>query len=387
MGKFTRLNTVDRTKDSLLRQLDLGLLVDVLALLAVSLAAIASATYSLNPGDRLYYVRRQILWICLGSVAAILVRAVDYRTLVAWGRPLYLLNLAMLAAVMVIGKEAQGAQRWIQLGPFPFQPSEMAKLLLIISLAGHLGHREEPIRSWRQMIPYAVHVGPPLLLVLLQPDLGTSLVLLAILFGMLYAAGVPGQRLVLLVGTGLGTVAAVIVGHFRWGLPLPLRDYQLNRLLVFLEPGRDPLGAGYHLAQSKIAIGSGALWGKGLFFGTQNQLNFLPNRHTDFIFSVIGEELGFVGGIVVLGLYFYLIYRILQAGVAARDPQGSLLCVGVASMFVFHVLVNIGMTVGIMPVTGIPLPFVSYGGSNLLTGMMALGLVLNVHGRRRRIRF
>lgn len=370
-----------------LRGLDLGLLVATAGLIAFSLAAIASASYSMNPGDRFYFVRRQALWLAVALAAGVAARLVDYRLLVAWAAPLYLLNLGLLGAVLVVGREAQGAQRWIALGPFDFQPSEVAKLIMIITLASHLGRREVPLRGLREALPYVLHVSVPLLFVLVQPDLGTSLVLGAVLLGMLYAAGVPGGRLAAVMGAGLSVAALSIWAHLTRGFPLPLREYQLNRLLVFLQPGRDPLGAGYHLLQSKIAIGSGDFWGKGLFYGTQNQLNFLPNRHTDFIFSVIGEELGFAGGIAVLGLYCYLVYRILQAARLAGDSQGGFLCVGVASMLSFHVLVNVGMTVGIMPITGIPLPFVSYGGSSLVTSMAGVGLVLNVYGRRFRLRF
>ncbi|MEW6545303.1 MAG: rod shape-determining protein RodA [Bacillota bacterium] len=378
--------TVSRPR-AWLRNLDLGLVGATAGLVVFSLAAIASASYSMNPDDRLFFVRRQALWLLVAVAVAVLTRLVDYRVIVAWAAPLYLVNLALLAAVLVVGREAQGAQRWIPLGPFDLQPSELAKLLTIVTLAAHLGRREVPLRGLREALPYVAHVLVPLLLIVVQPDLGTSLVLGAVLLGMLYAAGVPGGRLVAMVGAGLSVAALAIWAHLTWGFPLPLRDYQLNRLLVFLQPGRDPLGAGYHLLQSKIAIGSGDFWGKRLFYGTQNQLNFLPNRHTDFIFSVIGEELGFAGGIAVLGLYCYLVYRVLRVARLAGDVHGGLLCVGVASMLAFHVLVNVGMTMGIMPITGIPLPFISYGGSSLVTSMMGIGLVLNVYGRRQRIRF
>lgn len=370
-----------------LRDLEPGILAGVAGLVTFSLAAIASASYSMNPDDRFFFVRRQLLWLLLAVVAAAVVRVIDYRVLVAWAGPLYVLNLALLGVVVLVGREAQGAQRWIPLGSFAFQPSELAKFTVIVTLAAHLGRREAPLRGLLEAVPYVLHVALPMLLILLQPDLGTSLVLGAVLLGMLYAAGVPGGRLAAVVVAGVLLVAGAIWAHFAWGFPLPLREYQLNRLLVFLQPGRDPLGAGYHLLQSKIAIGSGDFWGKGLFYGTQNQLNFLPNRHTDFIFSVIAEELGFAGGIALLGLYCYVVYRIARVARVAPDLRGGLICVGVATMLTFHVLVNVGMTMGIMPVTGIPLPFVSYGGSALVSSMMAVGLVLNVYGRRHRIRF
>jgi rod shape determining protein RodA len=223
--------------------------------------------------------------------------------------------------------------------------------------------------------------------VLKQPDLGTSLAFVAITLGILVAAGAPGRILAPIVVAGLGSVIGAVVAHFRWGLPLPLEDYQLKRLIVFTNPGIDPLGSGYQLRQSIIAIGSGRLVGKGLFAGTQNQLRFLPFQHTDFIFSVIGEELGFIGGIAVLTLYLFVLWRGLRIAAMARDYFGALLSVGVVSMLAFHILINVGMTLGMMPVTGIPLPFMSYGGNSMITNMAAVGLLLNVYMRRHKIVF
>jgi rod shape determining protein RodA len=221
-------------------------------------------------------------------------------------------------------------------------------------------------------------VGIPFLLVLKQPDLGTSLVFLAIVFGMMFVAGISLRHLGAIVGAGL--VFMPIFWHF-------LKDYQKKRLTVFLDPNVDPLGSGYHIIQSKIAIGSGMLFGKGLFNGTQSQLNFLPENHTDFIFAVIGEELGFVGATIILLLYLVLLYRGIKIAGAARDNFGTLLATGITSMIAFHLLVNVGMTAGIMPVTGIPLPLMSYGVSALTTNLVSIGILLNIYMRRQKILF
>ncbi|MGE5542328.1 MAG: rod shape-determining protein RodA, partial [Bacillota bacterium] len=316
-----------------------------------------------------------------------IVVSIDYSDLLRFSRVVYILNLGLLASVMVAGRTTLGAQRWIQIGPVPVQPSELAKLCVITTLAAALSRRESETCGWPQIISAFIHIALPMALVLRQPDLGTSLVFMAIAFGMLFAAGAPGRALGFLIVAGLGGITGAIVAHFRWGFPLPLEEYQLKRLIVFTNPGIDPLGSGYQLRQSMIAIGSGRLVGKGLFAGTQNQLRFLPFQHTDFIFSVIGEELGFIGGMAILALYLFVLWRGLRIASMARDSFGALLAVGVVSMLAFHILINIGMTVGMMPVTGIPLPFMSYGGTSLITNMAGIGLLINVYMRRHKIVF
>jgi rod shape determining protein RodA len=287
-------------------------------------------------------------------------------------------NLALLALTDLTGRTALGAQRWLAVGPLSLQPSELSKLALIVTLAWSLSRRSSPPSRWAELVPYLLHTAPLVLLVFLQPDLGTALSFLAILLGMLWAAGVPRGQLAGLVAAGL------VASPLAWPL---LKPYQRTRLLAFLDPGADPLGAGYNLIQSKIAIGSGGVWGKGLFAGTQNTLQFLPMQHTDFVFAVIGEELGFVGAVGVLLLFCLWLWRVLQVASSARDSFGSYLCVGVASMVAFHVLVNVGMTVGLAPATGIPLPFVSYGGTALVAQLAGVGLVLSVAARRSKILF
>jgi len=300
----------------------------------------------------------------------------DYKILQRYGNHFYVFNLILLILVMLVGQTALGAQRWIALGPISVQPSEFSKLIMIIALAAMLEKRGGKINTITDLAPVAAYVGVPFLLVLKQPDLGTSLVFLAIFFGMVFVAGV---RLRLLLGIfGAGLAAMPVLWHF-------LKDYQKMRIMVFMDPNVDPLGAGYHIIQSKIAIGSGMLFGKGLFGGTQSQLNFLPENHTDFIFSVVGEELGFVGCAILLLLYLVVLWRGIRIAQDASDMFGRLLAVGITSMIAFHVLINVGMTMGIMPVTGIPLPLMSV--SSLTTNIMAIAILLNIQLRRQKLLF
>lgn len=375
----------------LLRNLDSSLMFAVFFLMVLGVIIVGSATKA----HELYYVKRQWAWIALGWTLILAVLTTDYNGWARYSSVIYWTNVGLLTAVMVLGRTALGAQRWLGLphpvkGPVFIQPSEFAKLAIIVTLACLLA-RQGRIRTWTDFLPSALHVGLPMALILLQPDLGTSLVFIAIIIGMLFLAGAPLGKLAMIFGGGFLAVAGTVWFEMKYLLPLgkefPLKAYQLRRLVIFLNPEQDKLGDGYHIIQSKIAIGSGGIFGKGLFQGTQNQLNFLPEQHTDFIFSVIGEELGLIGGIVLLSLFFFVIYRSFQVAGAAKDKFGMLLAVGVGSMFFFHVLVNIGMTVGVMPVTGIPLPFVSYGGSSMLTNAISVGMLLNVYMRRHKIMF
>jgi len=313
----------------------------------------------------------------------------DYEKLAKHMWFLYVLNFLMLAAVIVMGYSTLGAQRWIQLGPVQVQPSEFSKLIIIITFASFLVDRGERLNRLRDLIPCFIFVGVPLLLILKQPDLGTSLVFVAIMFGMLYIAGARSALLAAVIIIALVLILGWLMAHYYYDVWVPLKDYQFNRLVAFLDPWKYWNEDGYQVIQSQIAIGSGGLWGKGLYQGSQSQLNFLPGpeQHTDFIFSVVGEEIGFKGAVALFVLYFIILFRGLSIAAEARNKLGALLAVGVVSMFTFQIAVNIGMTVGIMPVTGIPLPFFSYGGSSLLTNMAALGLLLNVYMRRQKIIF
>jgi len=360
----------------LLRYLDWPLLAATVALVAGGAVVLFSAVQ--NTASPWEFVRTRVLHALVGLLVMALLAAVDYQAIARVWRPILGTTLFLLVAVLVIGRTSMGAQRWLPLGPLGgFQPSELAKLALIITLAAHIdGHRE--LGSARTLVPVLVHAAVPAILVIRQPDLGTSMVLAAIIAAMLFAAGASLRTLGAL---GVGTAAVVPVA---WQM---LHDYQRRRLLVFIDPSADPLGAGYALIQSKIAVGSGQLFGKGLLHGTQNLLHFIPEQHTDFIFTVIGEELGFIGAIVMLGLFGLWLWRGMAIAAQAKDRLGMLMAVGVVAMIAFHVFVNVGMTVGLMPITGIPLPFISHGGSALTMMMGATGLLLNVGMRRKKILF
>lgn len=363
----------------LLRRTDLTLIVAAVAIVIMSLVIIGSATHVNTPSEeRYWFVQRQGISIVIDIALAAFLMNFDYKILQRYGNHFYVFNLILLILVMLVGQTALGAQRWIALGPISIQPSEFSKLIMIIALAAMLEKRGGKINTITDLAPVAAYVGVPFLLVLKQPDLGTSLVFLAIFFGMVFVAGV---RLRLLLGIfGAGLAAMPVLWHF-------LKDYQKMRIMVFMDPNVDPLGAGYHIIQSKIAIGSGMLFGKGLFGGTQSQLNFLPENHTDFIFSVVGEELGFVGCAILLLLYLVVLWRGIRIAQDASDMFGRLLAVGITSMIAFHVLINVGMTMGIMPVTGIPLPLMSYGVSSLTTNIMAITILLNIQLRRQKLLF
>ncbi|MBP2653287.1 MAG: rod shape-determining protein RodA [Firmicutes bacterium] len=363
----------------LLRNLDFTIIVTTGILILISLVIIGSATHINTPSEeRYWFVQRQGMFAVANIVLVFVMLHFDYKSLSKYANVLYGINLVMLLAVMFVGQSALGAQRWIQLGPISIQPSEFSKIIMIISLAHLLDKKTGKMNSFKEIIPVFIYIGVPFLLVLKQPDLGTSLVFLAILFGMIFVAGISLKHLGAIAAAGVAFMP--IFWHF-------LKDYQKKRLTVFLDPNADPLGSGYHIIQSKIAIGSGMLFGKGLFGGTQSQLNFLPENHTDFIFAVIGEELGFIGACIILLLYFILLYRSVKVAGAARDNFGMLLATGISSMMTFHLLVNVGMTAGIMPVTGIPLPFMSYGVSSLTTNMVSIGILLNIYMRRQKIMF
>ena len=361
-----------------LKRLDYPLLIASLMIIIYSLIIISSATHINTPSeDRFWYVQRQGLFAVLNIVFAAFFLNFDYRGLQQYGKKLYIFNLVMLLAVMFFGHAALGAQRWIQIGPISIQPSEFSKLIMIICMAAVLESRMGTLNSLRDLFPIAIYIGIPFVLVLKQPDLGTSLVFMAIFFGMVIACGIRWRILVGIIMAGLASFP--ILWNFVF------KEYQKTRLTVFLDPNIDPLGSGYHIIQSKIAIGSGMLFGKGIFQGTQSQLNFLPENHTDFIFAVVGEEFGFVGAAVLLLLYLIVMMRGIQIAREAGDMFGRLLAVGITSMLAFHVLVNVGMTTGIMPVTGIPLPLMSYGVSALTTNIFAIAILLNVNMRKNKL--
>lgn len=371
----------------MLKKLDYNFLSSVILMLGLSLLVLSSATANIG-SDPLFYVKKQLLWIVLGLAAALAVVSFDYTKLLRYQHPIYGILLVLLAIVMVIGHASHGKQQWIALGPFLFQPSELGKIMVIICFAAFLVKRQGELQRLRDLIPCFLYFSIPLGLVVAQGDLGTALVFIAICFGMLYLAGARPALLLEILGGGLALVVAALALHFSpLHLPLPLEEYQIKRLIVFINPYWDPQGAGYNILQSLVAIGSGGFWGKGLYHGSQVQLNFLPEHHTDFIFSVVGEELGFLGAGFVLFLYYTIVSRTIRATFEAKDLFGRLIIGGILSMWLFHILQNIGMTIGLMPITGIPLPFLSYGGSFMLTNMICVGLILNIHLRREKMLF
>jgi rod shape determining protein RodA len=375
----------------LFKKLDQTLLAVVALIIIFSLITIYSATKddALLKNDFV----KQIINIIVGLVAMIFMLNISYEDLAKHMKPLYILNLLLLGAVIFMGDSALGAQRWIEIGPFRFQPSEFSKLIIIICFAAFLNSRQGKLNRLRDLLPCFAFIGVPTILILKQPDLGTSLVFMAIMFGMLFAAGARPWLLALLIVGGLAFVSLWIWAHFwfeansAYNVWIPLKDYQLRRLTIFINPWADWLGDGYHVIQSQIAIGQGGLFGRGLFQGSQTHGDFLPIQDTDFIFSVVGEELGFAGAVTLLFLFFVLIYRCIFIAVNAKDNFGFLLSVGVISMLTFHIFINVGMTTGIMPVTGIPLPMFSYGGSNMITNLAALGLLLNINMKKQNILF
>lgn len=371
-----------------LKGLDLNFLLVIGILLGLNLLVLSSAAIT-APHGAAYYMERQALFIVLGLVAAgVITFAFDYSKLHQWRHAIYAVMLVMLLAVRLLGNKANGATRSISFLSFDLQSSEFAKIMIIVCFASYLSRRQGELQRLKDLAPCFLYFAVPFLLVFIQPDLGTSLVFIVIFFGMLYLAGARPSLLLKLLGGGLAVIFLALALHFSpLHVPLPLQDYQLSRLVVFINPYSDPQGDGYHIIQSLVAVGSGGLWGKGLYHGSQVQSNFLPEHYTDFIFSVIGEELGFLGAGVLLVLYYNLIARAQAMAFQSRDTFGRLMIGGILFMWLFHILENIGMTIGIMPVTGIPLPFMSYGGSFMLTNLIAVGLILNVYMRKELLLF
>jgi len=319
---------------------------------------------------------RGLMWAGIAVVAFIVATAFDYRWLKTFAWPVYAIQLGLLVLTLLIGDGVGGSARWVSVGPFTFQFSELAKILMIIVLANYLSAQQASLDSLSAIVGACLLVGPPLLLVMLQPDLGTSMVFGAILAGMLWMSGASLKWLTVLAA---GVVAMVPIA---W--TYVLRDYQKDRLTAFLSADKDIQGAGYQLYQSQIAIGSGGWVGKGLTNGTQAQGDFLPVQTTDFVFAILAEELGFIGGMVLFGLFIALLWRVLVAGWRSRDPFGTMFAAGLASMILFQLVVNVGMVMGIMPITGIPLPFVTHGGASLVSMALGLGILQSINIRQTR---
>ena len=365
------------------RNVDAPILVGLVVLSAASIAIISAASAA-SGQNGFHYPVLQAAWVLLGAVVILFALSQDYLVYPFLTPYLYWVTLGVLVGVLVVGHSALGSERWISIGPFQLQPSEFAKVVIILTLADYLARHQGKLNSLKDLVVPFVYVIVPVVLILKQPDLGTSLVFMAILFGMLLVAGAPIRYLVLIYGGGLALVVGAVYLHYRFGIPVPLHDYQLKRLVAFLNPNADPLGSGYNIIQSKIAVGSGGLLGTGALV---RQLSFLPENRTDFIFAALGEETGFLGSLGVLVIYLVLLWRATAIASAAKDFYGTLLVVGAISMFAFQVLENAGMAMGLMPVAGVPLPFFSYGGSAFLADSIVIGILLNVGMRRRKILF
>ena len=318
---------------------------------------------------------RQMLWLALGCLAYIGAAAFDYRRLRVFAPGLYAVMLLMLVAVHLIGRSALGARRWLSVAGFPLEPSELSKLLLLIVLAAHLSRYER--LTWRGFVGALLLVAPGAYLILTQPDLGTTIVIVAVLLGLLYIGGARPLHWAVIAGSAAAAIPL---------LPHVLHGYQKQRLEIFFDPSKDPLGAGYNLLQARIAVGAGGLFGQGWLHGLQGQLGFVPERATDFVFAVFAEQFGLLGSLVLLAIFGALLLRLLHSAAVAPDRFGQLVVSGVAVMLFIQVVENVGMNIGVLPIAGIPLPFISYGGSATVTSLAALGVVQSVVMRRRTVK-
>jgi len=396
--------------------LDTVLVVAIIVLLGAGLLAIYSATRSTDSKIFEGNFLKQVAWSVLGLVALALTLLFPVRFFEKIAYGLYGLSLILLVAILFVGHGASGASRWLVVGPLWLQPSEISKFALVLALARYLSRERRDLEKIHDLVVTVAFVIAPLILVLKQPDLGTSLVYFAVLLPMLYWAGLPPFTMFVMVAPLLSLMSAFNFYTFSaamaiialvlflsrrgfWtfvvnfalnafvGIITPvlwshLHGYQQRRILTFLGLYQDPQGAGYQVIQSKVAIGSGGLLGKGFLHGTQTQLRFLPEQHTDFIFSVVGEEFGFIGALAVLGCFLYLLLRGLDIASEAHNRFASLASIGIVSILAFQVFVNVGMASGLLPVVGVPLPLISYGGSSLLTTLVMLGFLLNTSRRR-----
>jgi rod shape determining protein RodA len=355
------------------RDFDWWLLLLILVLCALSVAEIYSATLHTK---YVGFHTKQVFYIVGGLAAMFIFAKIDYHKLidiVPWAYGIFLLALV---AVKLVGTKVLGARRWIKIGPMHFQPSEWVKLILILLVARYFANLGGRSLTWTDIFKAFALVGVPMALVLIQPDLGTALTYTPILIAGLFLGGINLRQALILGTCGLALVAGV------WSSGKILKPYQKARLTSFIDPGNDPKGSGYQILQSKIAVGSGGIWGKGAEKGSQTQGAFLPIPHADFIFAAFSEEHGFVGAVFVLLLYFLILMRLIQNAQTAADLPGSLIIMGFVAVLTFQIAVNVGMVIGFMPVTGIPLPLLSYGGSSVLFTFLALGVAMNVRMRR-----
>lgn len=396
-------------------RVDMSILLAAIGLVVVGLASIYSATYDAKMSE-LY--ARQLIAAGIGVVVMISAAFIPSRTLQLISLPAYFLSLLVLVTVLLIGKQVSGSTSWFQIGPFSLQPAEFTKVTTVLALAVYLARTDVSLARTKDALIPALIVLAPTLLILKQPDTGTAMVFFGMFLPVLFWGGSPTFTLVALLSPGVVAIAAllgptpflasiVVLGILIWktkqntisaaavfsllvlvGVSVQsihgrLRPYQQKRIETFLDPGADPLGAGYNVLQSKIAIGSGGFWGKGFLRGTQTQLNFIPAQWTDFIFCVPSEEFGFLGAALILFLFVVLLFRGVRVASMVKNPYGSFVAIGVTGIFAAHIFMNIGMALGLAPVVGIPLPFLSYGGSALLANMLMIGLLLNLYAHRK----
>jgi rod shape determining protein RodA len=359
---------------SFFKKTDPVLLIVVMAIILFAFLSLYSTSHQPGMNTIRPHFSQQFIWLALSVCVSVLFIKFGYERWLDYSYLILALNVLMLLAVLFLGDPRYGAKRWLSMGLFSLQPSELCKISFLLALTKFIADNKDTIKNIRTIAASLILCLIPALLIMKQPDLGTALVFLPVFFTVAFVGGAKIKHLIFIFIIGLSSTP------FLWNM---MKVYQKKRLLVFLDPNIDPLGAGYTIIQSRIAIGSGGLFGRGWLSGTQNQLNFLPERHTDFIFSVIGEEWGFIGCFILLGLFLVLIKRLLAIADLTSDYAGKLLISGIVTIIWLQVFVNIGMTIGLMPVVGLPLPLVSYGGSNFLTIMILISLALSVRGKRK----
>ena len=361
------------------KDIDWVLVATVISIFSIGMVIISSATH-VNDSGSFRQLKVQAISFVIGLIIIFVMLLFDYNKIGRYHKYIYGFNVFLLLAVYIpgIGVSHAGATSWIKLGPIDIQTSEIVKLGFIISFAKFMENKKDKLNAFKDLLPIIAYAAPILLLILKQPDLGTAIVFISVIFGMTFVSGINYK---IIAYTSITSIVSVpIVYNF-------LKPHQRVRIDAFLHPGDPKYPGNYQVIQSMVAIGSGKIFGKGLFKGTQNQYNFLPVQETDFIFAVLGEELGLIGGVILVLLFSLFLNRILKIAKNAKDFYGTLVTIGVLFMFLYQILQNIGMAIGLMPVTGVTLPFVSYGGSSLVTSMTALGIVLNVSMRRKKINF
>src|SRR3972149_1107279 len=365
-------------KKSSLGLFDWKAFIFIVIILFIGVMTIYSATYNTAGETTNPLYLKQIGWIIFGILFLFLGASIDYQNIAKYAYYLYAISLLLLLLVAIIGSSGFGAQRWLSIGGFRFQPSELAKLATVLAITRYFS--DYPARygyTVKELLIPGVIIAIPVLLVLKQPDLGTSLVIFFVSFALIYMVKIRSRLF------GFSAFLALMLFPFAWHIFwMNLKEYQKTRLLTFVNPTADPTGTGYHVIQSKIAVGSGGFWGKGLLESTQSHLNFLPARHTDFVFAVFAEEWGFIGFTILLLLYVAIISWGLDVAIKARDRLRVLMASGIISIFALYCAINIGMTIGIVPVVGIPLPLMSYGGTSLITTLFSLGILFNIKKKR-----